>query len=384
MDQSPEVIVVGGGAVGSAVAYYLSVEGIKVLLLEQDAVGSGSSGHATGSLSMLGSEFAPGASFQMGLESYRMARELAPVLEDEAGIDLLFQMRPALRLALEEDEEQLIRDMMHWQKDQIPVRWIDGDEVRRIEPRLSPNIRGAVYQDESIQMDAHRLTLALARAAEVHGAQVNMGHVTGLKYNGSRITGVRCAEGDFYCQSVVLAMGAWSTECSHWLGFPVPVRSLKGERLLMTYDGDPLPVLISSPRRGHMISRLDGFLSVGSTGGRDYDELDKFISTESDQQPTETARIELQRKAVQVFPALESAKVVKQLAGPRPLSADGIPIIGPVPGYEGVLLATGHGPKGVHLALVTGKIIADWIVRGRPELPFSVDRCLPERFGKPP
>ena len=380
MEQSPEVIVVGAGVVGCATAYYLSIEGVKVLMLEQDAVGRGSSGHATGSLNMLGSEFAPDWSFQMGLESYRMARDLAPVLEEETGIDLLFQRRAALRLALEEDEEQLIRTMMDWQQDYIPVRWIDGAEVRTIENRLSPSIRGAVYQDESIQLDAHRLTQGLARAAELHGARVNLGSVTGLKYEGSRVIGVRSSEGDFNCHTVVLALGPWSAACSSWLGFPVPVRSLKGERLLMTYDGEPLPVLISSPRRGHMISRLDGFLSVGSTGGRDHDQLDRFFSTESDQQPTEEARIELQRRAVEVFPALESAKIVQQLAGPRPLSPDGAPIIGPVPGTDGVLLATGHGTKGVHLAPVTGKIIADWVVGGRPELPFSIDHCLPERF----
>ena len=372
--------MVGGGAVGSAVAYFLALEGARVLLLDQDAIGAGASAHATGSINMLGSEFSPGATFQMGLESYLVIKDLAPQLEEETGMDLLFQVRPSLRLALEEGEERLIRDMMAWQKELIPLSWIDGDEVRRIEPRLSASIRGAVHQDESIQLDAHRLTLAMARAAELNGAQVGMDRVTGLMAERGHVKGVHCSEGDYPCDTVVLAMGAWSEESSTWLDFPVPVGSLKGERLLMTYDGPPLPVLITSPKRGHMISRMDGFLSVGSTGGRDYDRTEAFLGIESDQQPTEKARLELQQNAVDVFPDLQHAGIVQQLAGSRPMTPDRMPLIGPVPGWDGVFLAAGHGPKGVHLAPITGKIIASWALRGTPNVTFTLDHCLPGRF----
>ena len=372
--------MVGGGAVGSAVAYYIALQGARVLLLDQEGIGAGASAHATGSINMLGSEFAPGATFQMGLESYLAIRDLVPELEEETGMDLLFQRRPSLRLALEEDEEHIIREMMEWQKELIPLSWIDGDEVRRIEPRLSPSIRGAVYEQESIQLDAHRLTVAMARAAELHGAQVGMSRATGLITEQGRVRGVHCAEGDYSCDTVVLAMGPWSGDSSAWLDFPVPIRSLKGERLLMTYYGAPLPVLITSPRRGHMISRRDGFLSVGSTGGRDYDRAEAFLGIESDQQPTEEARLDLQQRAIDVFPDVEHAQIVQQLAGSRPMTPDRMPLIGPVPGWDGVLLATGHGTKGVHLAPITGKIIAGWALRGGPGVSFELDHCLPARF----
>ena len=133
------------------------------------------------------------------------------------------------------------------------------------------------------------------------------------------------------------------------MGFPIPVGALKGERLLLQYDGDPLQVLISSPMRGHIISRLDGLLSVGSTGGRDYDKDQLYQGEGMDRLPTEAARVEIMQRAIDVFPDLKNASLVQQLAGSRPLSPDRMPIIGPVPGKAGVVLATGHTTKGIHL-----------------------------------
>ena len=133
---------------------------------------------------------------------------------------------------------------------------------------------------------------------------------------------------------------------------------------MLNYPGEPLPVLISSPKRGHMISRMDGFTSVGSTGGRDYDRQNLFWGEEFDRRPTAAARLELMQRAIDVFPDLERAELVQQLAGSRPLSPDANPIIGPVPGREGVLLATGHTTKGIHLGPITGRIIADYIRDG--------------------
>ncbi|MCH9010293.1 MAG: FAD-dependent oxidoreductase, partial [Chloroflexi bacterium] len=146
MSDNADVIVVGAGVVGCSVAYYLARDGAKITLLERDAIGSGASTHATGSLSLLGAEFSPGPSFHLALAGYREFVDLVPRLESETGIDLLYQRRPSLRLALEEEEEGLIKSMMAWQKEHISIKWIDGDEVRRIEPRLSPLIRGAVYE----------------------------------------------------------------------------------------------------------------------------------------------------------------------------------------------------------------------------------------------
>jgi glycine oxidase len=380
MAQSVDVAVVGAGVVGASVAYYLARQGAKVTILEREAIGSGASAHATGSLSNLGTEFAPGLSFQFALAGFREFSELAPLLAQDTGIDLLYQRRPSLRLALDEDEEELIKGLMVWQQEQVEVEWINSEEVHRIEPRLTHEIRGAGYESESAQLDSYRLTLALARAAEQQGAKIVLRQVTGLETQGSRVTGVTTVDGPLACQTVVLAAGVWSSEFSQTLGFPVPVRPLKGERLVLRYSGEPLPVLISSPKRGHMVSRLDGLLSVGSTGGRDYDRQELFMGDQFDRQPTEAARLELLQRAIDVFPALEEAELVQQLAGSRPLSPDRKPIIGPVPGWEGIVLATGHTTKGIHLGPITGRVLADYILQGCREVPPEIGSFLPSRF----
>ena len=380
MPKTADVVVIGAGVVGCSVAYYLAREGINVTILERDAIGSGASAHATGSLSLLGAEFSPGPSFQIARASSSEFQQIVPELESATGMNLLYQRRPSLRLALDDEEAGLIKSSMVWQQPHVKMHWIDAREVHSIEPRLSPSIIGAVYEDESAQVDSYRLNLALGRGAELKGANILYREVTGLVTSGPTISGVKTASEDIPCGTVVVAAGTWSRAFTPWLGFPVPVRPMKGERLLLNYPGEPLPVLISSPKRGHMISRTDGFTSVGSTGGRDYDQKELFWGEEFDRQPTESARLELLQRAIDVFPDLERAELVQQLAGSRPLSPDSKPIIGPIPGREGVLLATGHTTKGIHLGPITGRIITDYICRGSTRIVSDMSEFLPERF----
>lgn len=380
MPKTADVVVIGAGVVGCSVAYYLAREGVDVILLEREAIGSGASAHATGSLSLLGAEFTEGPSFEMARASYSEFKWLVPELEAATGMNLLYQRRPSLRLALDDEEASLIKSLMTWQQPHVNMHWIDAEEVRVIEPRLSPTIIGAVYEDESAQLDSYRFNLALAQAAELKGAAILYREVTGLVRSGTRISGVKTANEDIHCGTVVVAAGTWSRAFAPWLGFPIPVRPMKGERLLLNYPGEPLGVLISSPKRGHMISRTDGLLSVGSTGGRDYDRRELFLGEEFDRQPTESARLELLQRAIDVFPDLERAELVQQLAGSRPLSPDAKPIIGPVPGMDGAFLATGHATKGIHLGPVTGRIITDYVRHGSTRAVSDVTQFLPDRF----
>ena len=354
-------------------------------MLDMDAIGSGASAHATGFLSLLGTEFPQGAPLAFRPRRLpHVRRDRSPTTRSKRAWTCSGRSLPALRLALEEEEIDMIKEGMAWQAKDTPIEWIGAEDVRKIEPRLTPNVLGAAYQPKLAQLDSYRLTLALGRAAELNGTESMQRRVMGLVREGSRVTGVKLERDEVHCDTVVLAMGAWSSESSSWLDFPVPVTYLKGERLMLRYDGPRLPVLISSPKRGHMISRMDGFLSVGSTRGRDYDKDHLFMGMEFDRQPSEKARMDIMGWATDVFPDLENAELVEQLAGSRPLSPDRLPIIGPVPGTDGVMLATGHTTKGIHLSLVTGKALADRIFRGSTDLPVDMTAFLPDRFTNAP
>jgi glycine oxidase len=351
-----------------------------VLVLEPEGLASGSSGHATGSLSMLTSEFTEGAPFDFARRAYDLWGELAPVVEEEAGFEIGFQRRPALRLALEESEEHAVRAAVEWVRHYLPIEWVCADDVRSLEPRLSAEVRGAALQPENATVDSYRATLAFGRAAERHGAVVRQRRLTGLEVRSDRVVGACCDDTVIPCDAVVLAMGPWSGECSPWLGMTVPVVPMKGERLLLRWDEPPLQQFLSSPRRGHLISMLDGTLSVGSTGGRDYDDRAAYQGIEVDSQPTETALMELMQRAVDVLPGLQNAQIVERLAGSRPLSGDLRPIIGPAPGVEGAVLATGHTTKGIHLGPLTGALVADYLVDGQFDATIDLSPFSPARF----
>ena len=95
------------------------------------------------------------------------------------------------------------------------------------------------YEDESAQLDSYRFNLALARGAELKGANIIHRDVTGFVTSGTTISGVQTASGEIHCGTVVVAAGTWSRAFTPWLGFPVPVRPMKGERLLLNYPGEP-------------------------------------------------------------------------------------------------------------------------------------------------
>ena len=191
-------------------------------------------------------------------------------------------------------------------------------------------------------MPAPLLTQAFMRSAQRFGAVLMPAQARGLERQGDRVVGVRHRHGVIACDNVVLAMGASAHVASEWLGTPVPVTPLRGERLMLLWPFAPLQVLLTTPRRGHLISRLDGFLSIGSTGGRDFDDRSNWVVDRGDAAanphptPSIEAREELLTRATEVLPDIKLATVAEQIAGIRPFSPDSHPIVGAASGWDGV------------------------------------------------
>lgn len=396
MDETADVVVIGAGIVGASVAYYLSVEGLEVCLMDKDSICAGASGVGTGSIGTNGQDFQAGAHFLLGVEAQHVIVPLIYEVEEETGIDTHFQRKPGLSLALEEEEEKVLGDIVTWTtpfREKAP-EMLSREEVLTLEPRLTPSVRCGVFSEgggTTGRVDPARLTSALVRGVEKRGGRVLLREATGLERNGDRVRAVLHTTGKVACGDVVIAMGAWSGIVSGWLsGYTVPVTSHRGEKTWLRFDGAPLEVQIASPRRGHMLTMKDGTWSIGSLGGRHFDHplraeglmFDPKSPPEPviDFSPSKDGQMELLRRAVDVLPGLDKAEVFRPLSGPRPLSADCLPLIGPVPGWRGVYLATGHNTKGIHLSAITGRIITDFIARGRNTLPLPVEPFLPSRF----
>jgi glycine oxidase len=357
--------------------------------MDREAVGSGASAHGHGAMSMVGKDFRPGPHFTLGLVGMEMyAGYVASVMED-SGIDPMYHESDGVSLAVVEEEEQIFKEAIAGQSKYLEMKWIDGDEVRRMEPRITPDAIGAVLYRHG-QVDAYRLSLATAQAVERMGGQILLREATGLKTEGDRVTGVTYPGGEVSAGAVVIAMGAWSGAAREWLHFPLPVRPLHGQVLHIRMPGEPLRLFIITARHGPLLPRRDGILMAGSLGGvsmsgLDVDSVHVFDPKDTgpwefDLNPSEWGRNFMLERVLKIMPALEEAEVVDHLAGVRPLCADRMPLIGPVPGWQGAYIATGHGTKGIHLSAVTGRIVADQIVRGKTGVPVPAEAFSPGRF----
>lgn len=364
-----DVVIVGGGITGTAIAYYLGKAGVKTTVIENDSVGSHASGFAYGGLSPLGGAGIPGVMAEVSQESMRLHFEWAHSLPEETGVNIEFRQRPTLALAFNDEEVEKLKAPLAWQQQQpgYKVEWLDLAGAKAVESRISDEAIGAVYIEGGADVEPYRLTLALTRAAENMGATVRHGRVTGLKWAGSRVAGVMLEHGEVACDQVVLAAGPWSAETGAWLNLPIEVRPLKGQIIRLRAPGAPLQCSVGW-KVNYATTKPDGLLWTGTT-----EEEAGF-----DENPTQAARDQIVESLLKMLPSMTDAELVEHTACLRPLSADEWLLLGPVPNCEGVYMATGAGRKGILLAPAMARATADLIVKGSASI--SLDAFDPGRF----
>ena len=357
-----DVVIVGGGIAGICTAYYLGKAGVKSVVVERDSVGSHASGFAYGGLSPLGGAGVPGPVSSLAEEGMRLHRELARCLPHETGVNTEYRLRDSLALAFSEGEVRAAKANLPWLQghEKFNVRWLEAQEVRAIEPRISDGVLGAVHTEGTADLEPYRLTLALAQGAEKLGGTIRHGRVTWLERRGERVTAVALDNGRISCDAVVLAMGPWSGETSVWLGAPIEIRPLKGQILRLQAPGAPLESAIGWAG-SYATTKPDGLLWAGTT-----EEEVGF-----DENATSGARDTIMASLLNMMPALAEARLVRQTACLRPLSLDRLPVLGRVPGWEGVYLASGGGRSGILLGPAMGRIAADLIAKGTSDIPIG-------------
>ena len=365
-----EVVIIGGGIVGISTAYYLARAGVKSVVVERDAVGSHASGFAYGGLSPLAGAGIPGPVSALAEEGMRLHRELATSLLEETGVNTEFRLRPSLSLAFTEAEAASAQAGLSWQRerDDFSVRWLDSAETRSVEPRISEEAIGALFVEDGADVEPYRLSLAMAGAAERIGATIRHGNVTGLNRQGAKVTSVEIEGEKLACDRVVVATGPWSGAAGAWLGVNIDVRPLKGQILRLRAPGAPFHCSVGWAAN-YATTKPDGLLWTGTT------EEDVGF----DERPTTGGRDSIMGSLLKMVPSLTEAQLVQQTACVRPLSSDGLPVLGPVDGWEGVYVATGAGRKGILLGPAMGRATADLIVNGASDIP--IDALGPGRFG---
>ena len=368
-----DVVVVGGGIVGFSIAYRLANEGMTVTVIERDSVGNNASGYALG---LLNPTNETGVTEGLNHHSFKMHKELLEVVQEESGVDVQILKLPHIELALEQSEVIKLKSEVSRinEFDEFNANWLETEEVLRLEPRVSSDIFGGILVEHVIMVDSYNLTLATAQAAEHRGVEVVLGEVTGINYHKGTVAGVTLKHAEIACDSVVLALGPWSGAASSWIDINIPIVPQKGEIVRVEGLEPQLNLHLHGNAFGSscsVVQKKDNAIWLAAT---------VEDGTGFDVNPSIEAMEVLSRRGVRMVPALESHQMVLHTACMRPVSSDGEPILGKVPGKDRVFLATGTGGKGVLMGPVIGKAISDLVIQGQTDLPIS--NLGLERFGR--
>ena len=365
-----DAIIIGAGIVGCLTGYLLTKQGLKVTILEADSVGSHASGFAFGGLGPLDGSGIPDPLLDFSVWCFQRHATIAQEIRESTGIDTQFHLRDRLNLAFQEEEVRRYQEDLKWQRE-VPgfhVEWLDPEEAIKVEPRTNPDCLGAVFYQGTGAVEAYRYNLGAAQAGEKLGAEMSQRRVTGLLGDGDRCLGVTFENGQMEAGLVVLAMGPWTRQASQWSRFDIPIRPLKGQILRLQLAEDPM--LASLNYSGsYAASKPDGLIWAGTTEEEaGYDE-----------ELTAAGRDKVMADLLKMAPSLSEAELVQQTACLRPLSADGLPIVGLVPGWQNLYLATGGGRKGILWSTGMCQGLSELILKGSSSVPGLA--CLnPTRF----
>lgn len=418
---APRVAVVGGGIIGVSCAWDLARRGVEVVVLERDRVaGPQSASHGNAGTVSAGHPplNKPGrvrrALAQMADPTsplyvkprwdpalWRWLLDFALHCTDEHVQACMDVMSPlgleALELFRAAVEEEGIAcgyradgyfDVCRTEKGWAEARHeaeligergyhpevLDGRALREAEPALGEAVVGGVFYPEAATLDPYRFTVGLAEAAETRGALIREGvTVADVLVEGGRARGVRLASGEVVgADAVVLCTGPFSLELARRLGTRLPVQPGKGyHRDLAVGPGGAPRMRIACVLNEHSVfcTPLDGHVRFAGT--MEFSGLNLVMRR---------ARLEqLTTAAARFLPGLEARATLSEWCGLRPVASDGLPIVGPLPGVEGVVVATGHGMLGLTLGPVTGRLVGEWVVEGET-IPLW-RRLSPERFG---
>ena len=382
-----DVIIIGGGIIGSSVAWQLSRRKKKVLVVERKDVCSGSAGATDGVVGYHTKK--PGLQLDLAVQSIEMFRTLNRDLETnvEYGLEA-----GGMQPVEDKDQWDMLEAMASEQrKSGVDIRMITAEEACSIEPNLNPDIYGALWSPTGGKVNPLAMTFGFARAAKRLGAvYLTETEVTQILTEGGRAVGVNTTAGEFRADCIVDAAGAWAGQVAALAGIDLPIKPRKGQLLITEPIGPFLratvqcamynvikfrPETIKDPtvlKIGASLSieqQESGGLIIGGTREfADFEEENTFEAVET-----------MVKRAVRFFPALKDVSIIRCFSGFRPYTPDGLSMMGEVRTLPGFYMAAGHEGDGIALSPVTGRLMAELIAEGKTSYditPFSPNRFL--------
>lgn len=357
--QNYDAVIVGGGIIGSSIAFQLAKRGMRVLILEKKQIASQASSAAAG---MLGarSEFSNDSPvIPLALKSRAMFPKLAEELKELTGIDIDLVQKGLIKIALTNDEVKALEEQYQfWKEKDSSIRWLNKMELRELEPNVTDEVEAAMYIPEDGQVRADDLSHAFTKAATVYGVEVREDtEVISFAKENDRVIGVITSKGTIYADKVVVAGGAWSALLLKQTNLNLKMYPVKGECFSVITEKPLIQATIFSKSGCYIVPKKGNRLLIGATSVPNT--FDQKVSVEGISILLERART--------ILPQLKDAWWEKVWSGIRPQTEDGVPYIGEHPQYKGLWVATGHYRNGILLSPITGVLLADLIEGKRNE-----------------
>jgi sarcosine oxidase subunit beta len=375
-----EVVVIGGGVVGSATAYFLAQAGKKVVLVDK--------GYKAGEASAANAAFVwsitrkPGIDIRLARHSFSIHRQL----QDELDKDFEYVHNGGLLVIDDEAQFPFVEAHLNARaEDGYPLEMIDAEQVFELEPLLNrERILGAVFSADDGTTNPIFLVVSLNLQAQKLGAKIfHHTEVKGIEVQGGKVKGVITDKGTIQADTVVNAAGSWGCFIGEMVGLKVPITPFQLAMLVT----EQLPPCISHPIMGasYMMEedtgkkgglgcgliisqQAAGNLLIGASW-RDAGYDKRMIQEE----------IELMARVnVQGMPMLKNVRVIRSYANFFPHTDDDLPILGKVDGVEGFIMACGHNGHGIGMGPGSGKLIQELICTG--ETSFPLDELSLSRF----
>ncbi len=385
-----EAVVIGGGVSGASIAYYLSKEGMDVVLVERGDIASGTSGGCEGNI--MAEDHEPGFDSNMTVESNRLFQELVRELD----YDFQYHQPGCFFLIESEDGWDFMEARVQRQKQAgLPVRMLDANELRKRELNVASDVLGAVEGAFCASVHPMYLALALVKGARRLGAHIKtFTEVKHIRLDDRRkIKSVITSQGEIETSIVVDAAGAWAPEIGRMVGLDIPIVPRRGQ-LAVTEQVAPIvsrkmtetryiaakfnPKIMKNADEDMLKygvaftfePRADGNILIGSSrefAGYDTRTTHRVIKA-------------IIRRAVRFLPILKNIHVIRTYGGLRPYTPDHLPIVSGVDEINGFYIAAGHEGDGIGLAPLTGKLICQ-LVTHTPTL-IPVEKLRFSRFAK--
>jgi glycine oxidase len=363
------IIVIGAGVVGSAVACELARRGAVVRMLDDRPPGMGATQASAGMLApFTESKDRNDAFLELAVRSLDLYDEFIQSVTSVSGTPIGYQRAGTLEVAASREHMAELEDLAERLKGRgVALRLLDARAARAEEPHLSADVAGGLLIEQHGFVNAVELTRALATAARCHGARgIEGSRATRISRTPAGIV-VETSAGTLSADAVVLAAGSWSSQLQIEGVATPPVRPVRGQLLHLAWRGTAVRRVLWG-ERCYMVPWPDGTLLVGAT----------MEEVGFDERTTAAGINGLLGAACALVPDAADAGFLSARAGLRPGSPDAMPVVGPSRAMEGLVYATGHFRNGVLLAPVTAQLVADVMLSGRMDP--ALEAIGPQRF----